>query len=334
MYVDKARSAGNDELMTKHTRQLHPEARALLDQLARDGVAPYDQLSVLQARSVVANATKMQGDRAPLDEVRDLLVDGVDGSLPARLYHPDPSTDLPLVVYLHGGGFVTGSVAAADRPCRALAAAAHCAVLSVEYRLAPENPYPAPMRDCLAAVRWAAKHAAEIPASSAGLVLIGDSAGGTLAAACSTALRDAADSPVIGQILIYPTLRPTRGSPSPSLRSNGDGYMMTRGSLEWFWDHYLAGRQEDTTDPLAAPLLAEDLSGLPPTTVVAAEFDPLRDEGLEYTRLLDEAGVPTTTHLVPGAMHGFWWMDRILAQARDLTEYLAQSLRSHFQIEM
>ncbi|GAA3522890.1 alpha/beta hydrolase [Amycolatopsis ultiminotia] len=312
--------------MTEYGTGLHPEARALLDQFERDGIRPYDQLSVLQARAAVAAATRLQGVRTPLALVRDLLI---DDALPARLYHSRPETIAPLVVYLHGGGFVTGSVAAADRPCRALAAASGCAVLSVEYRLAPENPFPVPVHDCLAAIRWASAHSRELGADPARMVLMGDSAGGALAAACTAAVRDSGDSPLAGQILVYPTLRPTRGNPAPSLQSNGEGYLMTRGSLEWFWGHYLRGCQ-DTTDPLAAPLLADDLSRLPATTVVVAEFDPLRDEGLAYADRLRAAGVPTTTHLVPGALHGFWWMDGVLAQARDLTEYLAHDLHTRF----
>jgi len=316
--------------MAEHETGLHSEARALVDQFERDGVCPYDQLSVLQARTAVAAATRLQGGRVALARVCDLLV---DDALPVRLYHADPQAVVPLVVYLHGGGFVAGSVATADRPCRALAAASGCAVLSVEYRLAPENPFPVPVHDCLAAIRWATAHATDLGADPTRIVLMGDSAGGALAAACAAALRDAGDRPVVaGQILVYPTLRPTRGNPSPSLRSNGEGYLMTRGSLEWFWDHYLRGRQ-DTRDPLAAPLLAEDFGGLPPTTVVVAEFDPLRDEGLSYVDYLRAAGVPVTTQLVPGALHGFWWMDGVLAQARDLTEYLAHDLRDRFGLD-
>lgn len=308
---------------------LHPDSRALLDRFAREGVLPYDRLSVLQARVAVAAATRLQGERTPLAKVRDVLIDVDGGAVPARLYHPDPAAALPLLVYLHGGGFVAGGVGVADRPCRALAAAAHCAVLSVEYRLAPENPFPVPVRDCLAAVRWAAANAGAIGADPARVVLVGDSAGGTLAAACALALRDAGDSLLAGQILLYPTLLPARVNPSPSLRTHGEGYLMTRGSLEWFWDHYLRGRA-GTTDPLAAPLLAPDVRGLPPTTVVVAEFDPLRDEGVEYARRLRAAGVPTVTHLVPGALHGFWWLDAALRQAGELTEYLAADLRARF----
>lgn len=313
------------------TGVLHPESQALLESFARDGVRPYDELSVLQARVAVGAATRLQTPRRHVEQVRDLLVDLDPGRLSMRLYHPDPARVLPVVVYLHGGGFVAGSVAAADRPCRALALTAGCAVLSVEYRLAPENPYPVPFLDCLKAIRWAVEHAADLGVDPARVVVMGDSAGGSLAASCALALRDAGDSPLIGQVLVYPTLRPARGNPSLSMQTNGDGYSMTRGALEWFWDHYL-GRPEDAEDPLAAPLLATDFAGLPPTTVIVAEFDPLRDEGLEYARRVRDAGVLTTVQLIPGALHGLWWMDKVLSQAGELTEYLAADLRHRFAL--
>ncbi len=308
---------------------LDAESRELLEVFARDGVRPYDQMSVLQARAVVAGATRLQGPREHVEQVSDVLIDLGPGRMSARLYHPDPAGVLPLVVYLHGGGFVAGSVAVADRPCRALAIAAGCAVLSVEYRLAPENPFPVPIFDCLTAIRWVVDHASQHGLDASRVVVMGDSAGGALAASCALALRDAGDSPLIGQVLLYPTLRPTRGNPSASLQTNGEGYSMTRGSLEWFWEHYLAG-SADGVNPLAAPLLARDFDGLPPTTVIVAEFDPLRDEGLDYARRLQDAGVPTRVHLIPGGLHGLWWMDKVLGQARELTGYLAADLRLRF----
>ena len=304
------------------TPTLHPAARALLDQLDQAGVKPYDQLSVLQARANVAGAVRQQGDRTPVALVHDVLVDGDAGRLPTRIYHPAPGEVRPLVVYLHGGGFVAGGVAPADRPCRALAAASGWAVASVEYRLAPENPHPAPARDCLAATRWLVAHAAELGVDGARFVLLGDSAGGALAAATAIALRNEGGPRALAQLLVYPTLTPTGTADFPSLEENGEGYSMTRGGLTWFWDHLLSGPGAGEQPP-AAPLDVDDVSDLPPATVVVAGFDPLRDEGLAYVERLAAAGVPARAHLVEGVIHGFWWMDAALPHAAELTTYLA-----------
>ncbi|WP_199506233.1 alpha/beta hydrolase [Geodermatophilus sp. TF02-6] len=306
--------------------QLHPEARALLAQFDAAGVQPYDRLSVLEARAVVAGSTRLQGPRIELPSVRDLLVPGRSGRLPVRVYRPEPGQELPLVVYFHGGGFVTGSVAVADRPCRLLARSARCVVASVEYRLAPESPFPAPLEDALDSVRWLAGHAAELGADPGRLVVAGDSAGGNLAAAAVQQLVAGGGPPIAHQLLLYPTLAPTRGSASASLVENGEGYLLTRGSLDWFWDHYLAD-PADASDPRAAPLLATELGGLPAATIVVPEFDPLRDEGEAYGDRLRAAGVEVEVVRVHGAVHGFWWMAGVLAQAGELTERLGARLR-------
>jgi acetyl esterase len=310
---------------------LHPEARDLLAQFERDGVRPYDQLSVLEARALVAGSTRLQGPRPAVGSVRDVLAPGdpVAGSawrIPVRIYHPTPERALPLAVYLHGGGFVTGSVAVADRPCRTLAAASGCVVASVEYRLAPESPYPGPVSDCLAAVRWLAAQSAALGGDGGRVTLVGDSAGGALVASCVRALRDAGEPIVDHQVLVYPTLAPPRGRESDSLRNNGEGYGLTRGSLDWFWDHYLA-TPEDRSDPGAVPLVSGDLARLPRATVVVAQFDPLRDEGLDYAARLTDAGVTVDLRVIAGAIHGFWWMAGVLSQGAELTDLLASALR-------
>jgi acetyl esterase len=302
---------------------LHPDAAALIGTFIADGLRPYDQLSVLSARSMVAGSTRLQGDRVAIGRVEDLLIEHRSARVPARLYDPRPAVDTPVVCYFHGGGFVTGSVAVADRACRALAAASGWSVLSVEYRLAPENPYPAPLEDCVAAVRWVRDHAAELGVEATRTVVFGDSAGGALATAAAALLRGTAYAPA-GQVLLYPTLAPVLGRRSPSIDAYGELPSLTRGSIDWFWSHYLRPGQE--RDPLAVPLGQADLAGLPPATIVVAGCDLLRDEGLDYAHRLDAAGVPTTTHVVAGAIHGFWWMDRVLSQAGELTSLLAADL--------
>ncbi|MDT4935751.1 MAG: acetyl esterase, partial [Pseudonocardiales bacterium] len=222
--------------------------------------------------------------------------------------------------------FVTGSVGVADRACRSLAAASRWVVASVEYRLAPETAFPGPLHDCVSTVRWLTAHSEAIGGDASTTVIAGDSAGGALATACSTVLRDLGDAVPSGQILIYPTLGPIGSRTSESIRAYGDLPSLTRGSIDWFWSHYVPGSEADP-DPHAAPLRQQVLAGLPDTTVVAAGCDLLRDDAIVYTSRLSSAGVGTRLHVVEGAIHGFWWMDGVLGQAAELTELLAEDLR-------
>lgn len=311
---------------------LDPEAAALLEKLRGMGARPYAELGVLRARHSIASGTWMQGERAPVASVRDLLVDGGVGRVPARLYHPEPDRILPLVVYFHGGGWAAGSVAAADRPCRALANASGCAVVSVDYRLAPETPFPGGLLDCVAAVRALAAGAAELGVDAARLAVAGDSAGANLAAATALVLRDRGGPRLTHQLLLYPCLAPADDGAYesyPSRRDNGDGFALTWPDMAWFWDHYLAPETvaADARDPYAAPLLAAHLRDLPLATIVTAEFDPLRDEGVAYAARLRADGVPVELIEWAGAIHGFFWMAGELAAARELVARAGAALR-------
>ena len=302
----------------------HPDVAALVQRFARARVPTYDVLSVPAARAMLEGVTNLQRAPQPVARVEDILVDGAEGQLPARIYRPDAAGDLPVVVYLHGGGWVLGSVGAADAPCRALANAAPCVVVSVDYRRAPETKFPGPLRDCVSAVRWVASHAAGYGGSDR-LVLLGDSAGGNLAAATSMVLRDEHGPKVAAQVLLYPTLAPASTSQFASYRTYADGPLITRRELDWFWGLYLRG-PEDAADPLAAPLHALDLAGLPPTTIVVPELDPLHDEGVLYAQRLEAAGVAVRLLEIAGAAHGFWWMDAAMSQAADLTAVIARAV--------
>lgn len=308
-------------------REAHPDVARVTARFRAAGVPRYSELSVPAARVALENVTRLQAPEAPLAEVRDLLVPGAAGDLPARLYHADPSRRLPLVVYVHGGGWVLGGIPAADRPCRRLAAAGECAVVSIEYRRAPETKFPGPLEDCISAVKWLAANAVQVCGDGDHLVLMGDSAGGNLVAATAQRLRAEAGPPVERQILVYPCLLPPRGSTFASYEQYADGPFMSKAEMEWFWHHYLRS-EADEDNPAAAPLLAGDLSGLPPATIVLAELDPLRDEGLAYAERLRAAGVPTEVEVYRGAAHGFWWMDGEMQQAGELTEQLGRQLRS------
>ena len=305
---------------------VHPQVQALLDEFEKQGLPPFDQMSVPQARVVALGFRDLQGEPETVAETRDILVPGPAGKLPVRLYYPSTGKALPRVVYFHGGGWVIGDVEIVDKPCRALAKASQCLVASVEYRLSPETKFPGPVEDCYAATRWLAEHAGEIGADPKRVAVAGDSAGGNLAAAVALMARDRGGPAIAYQLLIYPVTAPAQGTEFASYRENGEGYLLTKGSMEWFWDHYLPS-PEHGKNPYASPLHASDLSRLPPAMVVTAEFDPLRDEGLAYAKRLQEAGVNVTTSHHEGVIHGFFWMSGVLEHGRKLTATMGEELR-------
>lgn len=306
---------------------VNPQVRALLDEFEKQGLPPFDQMSVTQARVVALGFRDLQGEPENVGDVRDILVPGPAGALPVRLYHPAPGEDSPLLVYFHGGGWVIGDLEIVDKPCRALANASGCVVASVNYRLSPETKFPGPAEDCYAATKWLAEHAQAIGADGRFVAVAGDSAGGNLAAAVALMARDRGGPALSYQLLIYPVTAPVAGTQSASYQENAEGYLLTKGSMEWFWDHYLAS-PDDAKNPYAAPLHAPDLSRLPPAMVITAEFDPLRDEGLAYAKRLQEAGVPVTASHYSGLIHAFFWLAGALDAGRELTAEIGAELRA------
>ena len=244
------------------------------------------------------------GGKPPVGAVEDVELPGPAGPLPARVYRPEAAAGaLPTIVYFHGGGWVIGDLDTHDDQCRRICSATNAVVLSVGYRLAPEHPFPAAPDDCLAATRWAAEHVAELGGDAGRIAVAGDSAGGNLAAVVAQAARDAGGPPLAAQLLIYPGVD-FSGSGYPSRDENATGYFLTREDMEWFAGHYVA--EPHRTDPRASPILADDLSGLPPAVVVTAEFDPLRDEGEAYADALERAGVTVVRRRYGGLIHGFF----------------------------
>lgn len=301
---------------------LNPQAEALLKQFEEQGLPPFEEMSVPQARDVSLAFRDLQGDPQPVAEVRDVLIPGPAGKLPARAYIPAGDGPLPGLVYFHGGGWVIGNVEVVDRPCRALANATGCVVVSVEYRLSPETKFPGPAEDCYAAASWVAEHAGELGVDPGRVGVGGDSAGGNLAAAVALMARDRGGPPLRCQLLIYPVTAPAAGPASPAFPSyaeNADGYLLTRGAMEWFWEHYLADAG-DAKNPYASPLHADNLAGLPPALVVTCGFDPLRDEGRAYAEKLREAGVQVATVHFDDMIHGLFWMGGVLDRYQDLLQ--------------
>lgn len=308
---------------------LKPDVQGLLEQFEAQGVPPFDQMSVPQARDIAMAFRDLQGEPEQVGDVRDMVVPGPAGNLPVRVYHPSPGTLLPLLVYYHGGGWVIGNIEVVDKPARALANASQCVVAAAQYRLAPETKFPGAVEDCYAVTGWLSEHAAEVGGDAGRLTVAGDSAGGNLAAAVALMARDRGGPRIAYQLLIYPVTAPARGTEFASYRDNADGYLLTRGGMEWFWDHYLRS-PDDGNNPYAAPLRASDLSGLPPAMVVTAEFDPLRDEGSAYAARLQDAGVPVRASRYDGVIHGFFWMGGVLEDGRAVLAEMADELRKQF----
>jgi acetyl esterase len=284
-----------------------PQIRALLDQGA--GVPATQTLPVPEARAQYEARIALMAP-GPQVATRELAIDGPGGPLRIRLYTPEGEGPHPLLVFFHGSGFVLCSLDTHDGICRNLCAGGGCVVASVDYRLAPETKFPGPTEDCLVATRWCAGHAAALGADPARVMVGGDSAGGNLAAVTALRIRDEGGPKLIGQLLLYP-VTDFHTSGTPSYAENAEGYGLTRATMEWFWDHYLA-RPEDAAHPHAAPLRAPDLSRLPPALIQSAEYDPLRDEAELYADRLRAAGVPVQVSRWAGMNHGFlFWVGRV-----------------------
>ena len=284
---------------------------------------PAHEVPVDQARAGhEAETINLSGPGEEVAEVRDLEIPAPAGPIPARLYRPQGDGPLPLVVYLHGGGWMLGSIESFDTVVRALANAAGVMVLSIGYRLAPEAPFPAGLEDCLSAVRWAASNAAELGADPERLAVAGDSAGANLATVVARRLRGEVDLRM--QALIYPVT--DAGCNTASYREFGERHGLTAASMQRFWNLYLAGA--DGLDPDASPLRAQDLAGSPPAFVLTAGFDPLRDEGEAYSDALREAGVEAQCRRYAGAIHGFWRWLAVTKLSRAAVDEVAGALRA------
>jgi len=305
---------------------LDPQARAMLDAMA---AMPRPDFATLRAADYRAALAAMPpfapGD--PVAAQQDLVLDGAAGPLNARLYRPDDSTSpLPLVIYFHGGGFVLCGLDSHDNICRSLARRSGALVLSVDYRLAPEARFPAAANDAVAAVRWAAAHAARLGADPARLAVAGDSVGGNLAAVACQQLRGSGIA-LAHQLLLYPYLDCTdTAAGSASYRECSEGYFLSAAELDWYRGQYLA-TPADAADVRASPLHQRDLHGLPPATIITAEFDPLRDQGEAYGEALQRAGSSATVRRWPGQFHGFISMQGVIDAASHALDAAAASLR-------
>lgn len=256
--------------------------------------------------------------------VTNRFIDAPGRQIPIRIYRPQGQPHGPAVLFLHGGGFVSGSIFTHDVYALGIAESAGLPVISINYRLAPENPYPAAPEDCYAALCWIVDHADLMGVDASRIALGGDSAGGTLTAACTLMARDRGGPPIRFQYLIFPAL--DTDFDAGSAVTNTDDPFLSREDLIYYWSAYLQGELE-TDDPYAVPMRARDLANLPPAYVLTAEHDPLRDEGERYGHRLAEAGVPTVIRRAPGAVHGFLRARLVSRLAEEEVERLGAAIR-------
>ena len=304
---------------------LDPKAKALLDMTAAGPEPDWSRVTITEYRAGTAAQTLPPSTEA-LASIEDRVIPGPGGDLRVRVYRPALIARLPATLFFHGGGFVACGLDSHDNICRRLSRLSGSVVISVEYRLAPESPFPAAVDDASTALAWVRREALALGIDPRRLALAGDSAGGNLAAV--TAQQDRGRD-LRHQLLLYPALDPS--CTAGSFREYGDaGYLLTTGMMRWFWDQYLPDPRA-ATDPRAAPPHALELHGVPSATIITAECDPLRDEGEAYAAALERAGVRVRLRRVPGMFHGFASLLGFLEQADRAVADGARALQQAFE---
>jgi acetyl esterase len=305
-------------------REIDPQAREVIEYLSRLNLPPIDRMSPADARRQYREVRAALRPPAPsLADVRDLTAAGQAGPIPLRLYRPADDV-LPAFIFLHGGGWVVGDLDTHDVVCRQIAAEANAVVIAVDYRLAPEHPFPAAIDDAWSATTWIAEHAEELGIDRERIAVGGDSAGGGLAAVVALMARDSQQLRLALQVLVYPVtdLR----AESESYSTFAEGYFLTRAAMQWYIRQY-APTPEAIADWRASPLLAQEVHDVAPALVIAAELDPLCDEGDAYARRLQAARVPVEYHSLEGMIHGFLPMGGRIDAANRAVSIIAERLR-------
>jgi acetyl esterase len=304
---------------------VHPQVKTLLDGLAQAGGPALSEMTPVEAREMFKNLTAFDQPEE-VTRVDDRVVPGDGIDIPVRVYTPHDAVggDAPLLVWLHGGGWVIGDLDTADATARALANRSGAVVVSVDYRLAPEHPFPAGLEDALAALTWSVENAELLGVDASRVAVGGDSAGGNLAAALCQRVRDEFGPHIDFQLLAYPVVDCTLSH--PSIDENAEGYFLTKDAMVWFVGHYLA--DGDPKAPAASPLHADTLAGLPPALVITAQLDPLRDEGEAYAAALRDAGVSVEAVRYDGQIHGFMGMAALLDDGKHALDLAGAALRT------
>ena len=313
---------------------LLPETRNLLDLMdaaTKGGRPKLETLPHAVGRKAVDKMSE-DGEAEPPEvaEVADGAFAGPASEIRFRRYRPMGAKAglLPTLIYYHGGGFVIGNIETHDSTCRRLANKSRCQVISIDYRLAPEHPFPAPIDDGVAAFRHIRDNAESFGVDETRIAVGGDSAGGAMAAVVCQICRDAKETGPAFQMLIYPATDSSRES--ASRKDFAEGYFLSGALMAWFWEAYVPDEDTDLSDLRLSPLLAKDFSGLPPAFVLTAGYDPLRDEGRAYADKLIDAGIKTTYVNYPGTIHGFFSLTRFLAQGLKANDEAAAVMGAHF----
>lgn len=313
---------------------LHPQAKAIVENLAAAGGKPIEQMTPAEVRAERAQtAAARAAMAAPFQEVaraEDRTVPGQGDPIPVRVYWPTEDRRLPVLIYFHGGGWMFGNIEAVDRTCRTLAVGGRCVVVNVDYRLAPEHKFPAAAEDAYAVAEYVARHPEEFACDPSRIAVGGDSAGGNLAAVACLMARDRGGPPLAFQLLVYPLT--DYDDNRPSMEEFAEGPLLTRAGIHYFWKHYVSSAEEGR-HPYASPMNAASLEKLPPALVIDAECDPLRDQGEAYARRLAESGVPVTLKRYEGAMHVFFQMGGALDTGRAALADAAAALQQAFGVE-
>ena len=307
---------------------LHPEFEALFAQFALAAEGQPDDPPVEERREGL-KAMLPPAPEIAVAAAEDRSIPVADGEIGVRIYSPSEAGPHPLVVCFHGGGWVIGDIDTHDAQNRDLCNDAHCVVVSVDYRLAPEHRFPTAAEDCYAATCWAIENAAALNADPARVAVAGDSAGGNLAAVIALMARDRGGPTLHHQVLIYPVT--DTDFDNASYMANAEDYLLTRDGMLWFWDQYCPD-QEQRNSPYAAPMRAADLSGLPPALVLTGEYDPLRDEGDAYARRLEAAGVAVESICYDGLPHFFIGLSRLAPAGRVGMDKVCATLRDVFAV--
>ena len=308
---------------------LDPQMKTIIEEAAALGLPAYHDLSPAEARKQMLDLTPPVDPLLTVKRVEDRSIPGPHGEIPIRLYYPSGDLPFAVLVYFHGGGWVIGDLNTHHGFCHALAKTSSCLVVSVDYRLAPEHPYPAAVEDAYAAASWVAENSDAIHSDPDRFAVGGDSAGGHLAAVVALMARDRKGPRIDLQVLIYPITDCNFNT--PSYTENKEGYMLTRDLMKWFWNHFIEDEGE-ANHPYVSPLQAENLSDLPQALIVTAEYDPLRDEGEAYGKRLQEAGVKVVLSRYPGMTHAFIRMTAHLDKAKEALDEIAGTLRGVFKI--
>jgi len=307
---------------------LSAESMAVIDALVAQNMPRLDDLPVAEGRALFNAAFKTQpADQEPVARVEEKIIPVAGGTIPARLYAPASDTPLPALVHFHGGGWVIMNLDTHDGNCRNLSNRAGIAVVSVEYRKAPEFKAPVPAEDCYAALEWVVANAASLGIDATRIGVIGDSAGGNLAAVVAQMARDRKGPKLKCQVLTYPAVDATMSA--PSIQENANAPLLGEREMKWFWGHYIDGSKLTAKDPGVSPLFAANFAGLPPAFVSTAEFDPLRDEGEDYAKKLQAAGVSVECKRYNGVFHGFALLGKFIPEGRQVLEDQVAFLKKH-----